>query len=238
MGKHANRIFGVTLVAVLFCAGLVACQPLHMDVLVYGDSLTVNAQTAHGLNVPGKLVGVRAMGGTALCDWVPAMASDRKLYHPHTVVIAFVGNVATCVANDWRRSGSAAATANYERALRAVRVAYPTEKIVVVGSPAMNDRIRWLFYAGSPQLNAMEKRVASQIRATYTDAADVALSPHHVFVWDRPPLGCPTCRPVRVRTSDGVHLTAAGGRLYGAALLTSPSPSPSPSPTPTPTPTG
>jgi hypothetical protein len=56
VGMHANRIFAVTLVAVLFCAGLVACQPRHMDVLVYGDSLTVNAQTAHGLNVPGKLV--------------------------------------------------------------------------------------------------------------------------------------------------------------------------------------
>jgi hypothetical protein len=27
-----------------------------------------------------------------------------------------------------------------------------------------------------------------------------------------------------VRTSDGVHLTGAGGKLYGAALLTVPTP--------------
>ena len=59
-----------------------------MDVLVYGDSLTVNAQTANGLTLPGKLVGVRAKSGKALCDWVPGMATDRAVYHPKTVVIA------------------------------------------------------------------------------------------------------------------------------------------------------
>ena len=166
-----------------------------------------------------RSVAVRAKGGTALCDWVPRMAADRKNYSPKTVVIAFAGNTATCVANDFRRHGAAGATANYERALRAVRTAFPTEKIVVISPIAAHDLIGWFPYPGSPQLAAMYKRVAAEIHATYSLAADNALTPHHVFTWTRPPLGCPACHPVTVRTPDGVHLTTAGGKLYGAALL-------------------
>ena len=208
--------------AVLAAGSLTACQPLHADVLVYGDSLTVNAQDANGIVAPHTSVAVRAKGGTALCDWVPGMAADRKAYTPKTVVIALAGNVATCVANDWRLHGAAGATANYERALRAVRVAFPTDKIIVISPIAIHDLIGWFPYVGSPQLIAMYKRVTQQINATFSTAADDALTPRHVFTWTRPPLGCPTCRPVTVRTSDGVHLTTAGGKLYGAALLKTP----------------
>ena len=74
-----------------------------MSVLAYGASLTVNAENAHALNMAGKVVGVQAMGGTALCDRVPFMAGDRKRHHPDTVVIAFLGNAATpCVATEER----------------------------------------------------------------------------------------------------------------------------------------
>jgi len=207
-------------VAILAGVSLTACQPTtHKDVLVYGDSLTVNAQTAGGLTLPGKLVGVRAKSGTALCDWVPTMAADRKTYTPTTVVIAFAGNIITCVANDWRLHGASGAIANYERALRAVRAAYPTEKIIVVGPPACHDLTGRIPFVGNSQLSAMYSSVAPQINATYSSTADDALTPGHVFTWTRPPLGCPACQPVRVRTLDGVHLTTAGGKIYGAALL-------------------
>ena len=210
-------------IAVLAGVSLTACQPTtHKDVLVYGDSLTVNAQTANGLLLPGRLVGVRAKSGTALCDWVPTMAADRAIYHPETVVIALAGNIITCVADDWRLHGAAGAIANYERALRAVRVAYPTEKIIVVGPPASHDLTGRIPFVGNSQLSAMYRRVAPQIQATYSSAADDALTPGHVFTWTRPPLGCPTCQPVRVRNLDGVHLTTAGGKMPGAALLTVP----------------
>ena len=76
-------------------------------------------------------------------------------------MIALAGNIATCVANDWRRHGAAGATANYERALRAVRVAFPTEKIIVISPIAIHDLIGWFPYVGSPQLSAMYKRVAA-----------------------------------------------------------------------------
>ncbi|MGZ4619199.1 MAG: SGNH/GDSL hydrolase family protein [Frankiaceae bacterium] len=190
-----------------------------MDILVYGDSLTVNAQYAGGLVASGESVAVRARVGTALCDWAPGMAADRKDYKPKTVVIAFAGNAATCVADDYHRHGADGATANYERALRTARTAFPTEKVVVISPIAMHDLIGSLPYVGNPQLATMYKRVAAEIYATYSLAADDALTPHHVFAWTRPPLGCPACRPVPVRMPDGVHLTTAGGKLYGAALL-------------------
>ena len=44
-----------------------------------------------------KSVVVHAEGGTASRDWVPEMAADRAQDHPTTVVIAFAGNIATCV---------------------------------------------------------------------------------------------------------------------------------------------
>ena len=211
----------LAVIAVLAALSLPGCQPTsHKDVLVYGDSLTVNAETAGVLTLPGKLVGVRAKGATALCDWVPKMAADRKTYTPTTVVIAFAGNVSGCVGTEWLKHGDAGATANYERAMHAVRAAYPTEKIVVVGPPAIYNPTGRIPFLGSAQLSAMYRRVAPQIHATYSSAADDALTPGHVFTWTRPPQGCPTCQPVRVRTLDGVHLTTAGGKIYGAALLT------------------
>ena len=54
----------LAVIAVLAALSLPGCQPTsHTVVLVYGDSLTVNAQTANGLTLPGKLVGVRAKSG-------------------------------------------------------------------------------------------------------------------------------------------------------------------------------
>lgn len=133
--RRAWRVKAAPLLAVMVAvaaASLTACQPPHVDILVYGDSLTVNAKDANGLVAKGKTVAVRAWGGTALCDWVPRMPADSRDYHPKTVVIALAGNVATCVANDFRRHGADGATANYERALRAVRRAFPTDRKSVV----------------------------------------------------------------------------------------------------------
>ena len=112
---------------------------------------------------------------------------------------------------------------NYEAALRAVRKAYPTERIIVVGAIAAQDRNGWAPFIGNPQLNAMYQRVARQIGATYSPWADFALTPGHVYTDYRPPFPCLVpdtgkCAPVLVRTADGVHLTQEGQRWYGWAL--------------------
>ena len=166
---------------------------------------------------------VHATGGTALCDWVPQMAADRAKDHPNTVVIAFAGNVATCVASAWAQGGPVAAVANYETALRAVRKAYPTERIIVVGAIAAKDRAGWSPFVGNQQLNAMYQRVAREIGAEYSPWADWTLTPGHLYTDYRPPFPCLVpdtgkCAPVLVRTADGVHLTPAGQLWYGWAL--------------------
>ncbi|MGZ4618638.1 MAG: SGNH/GDSL hydrolase family protein [Frankiaceae bacterium] len=194
------------------------------DIVVYGDSLTVQSTNQIQSNAGGKAVVVHANSGTALCDWVPQMAADRAREHPKTVVIAFAGNVNTCVADAWAKGGPAAALANYEAALRAVRKAYPTERIIVVGAVAAQDRNGWAPFVGNPQLNAMYQRVARQIGATYSPWADWALTPGHVYTDYRPSFPCLVadtgkCAPVLVRTADGVHLTPEGTRWYGWALM-------------------
>jgi DNA-binding transcriptional LysR family regulator len=193
------------------------------DIVVYGDSLTAQSSAQIQTNAGGKSVVVRAGPGTALCDWVPQMAADRATEHPKTVVIAFAGNVGTCVASAWAKGGAAAAVANYEAALRAVRRAYPTERIIVVGAVAARNQPGWAAFVGNPQLNAMYQRVAAQIGATYSPWADWTLTPGHVYADKRPPFPCLAsdtgkCAPVLVRTADGVHLTPEGARWYGWAL--------------------
>ncbi len=193
------------------------------DIVVYGDSLTVQSSAQIQPNAGGKAVVTHAAFGTALCDWVPQMAADRAREHPKTVVVAFAGNVNTCVADAWAKGGAAAAVANYEAALRAVRKAYPTERIIVVGAIAAQNRNGSAPFIGNPQLNAMYQRVAGQIGATYSAWADVALTPGHVYTDKRPAFPClipgtGKCAPVLVRTADGVHLTPEGQRWYGWAL--------------------
>jgi hypothetical protein len=193
------------------------------DILVYGDSLTNESSGQIESSARDKSVVVHAEGGTALCDWVPEMAADRARDHPTTVVIAFAGNIATCVDHAWRTGGPSAAVANYDAALRAVRKAFPTERIIVVGAIAAQDRVGWSPFVGNPQLNAMYRRVAREIGATYSPWADWALTPGHVYVEYRPPFPCLApdtgkCAPVLVRRSDGVHLTPEGQRWYGWAL--------------------
>jgi hypothetical protein len=198
---------------------LVGCK----DIIIYGDSLAVQSASQALSSAPDKSVVVHAKGGTALCDWVPEMAADRANDMPSTVVIAFAGNIATCVADAWRKDGPAAAVANYEAALRAVRRTFPTERIIVVGAIAATNYTGMFPFIGNPQLNAMYQRVAQEIGATYSPWADWALTPGHVYMDYRPPFPCLVpntgkCAPVLVRAADGAHLTPEGERWYGWAL--------------------
>jgi hypothetical protein len=186
--------------------------------LVYGDSLTV--QSKHDAKqiagTPKYHVIFRAKGGTALCDWVQQAEKDRSK-KPVRVVLAFTGNSATCVRDVYRKGGAPAAIALYETSLRRMRSLYPTVPITIVIPPAMHDRVGWYPLNGDPRLVAMYLRVGAQLHMHVNTDADSWLTPNHVFVQDRPDLE--TGKLVDVRLSDGVHLTPAGERLYGAALL-------------------
>jgi hypothetical protein len=112
---------------------------------------------------------------------------------------------------------TAAAVALYEESLREMRAIYPTVPITIVIPPAMHDRVGWYPLSGDFRLVAMYKRVGAQLHMYLNTDADSWLTPGHVFVQDRPDFV--TGKLVDVRLSDGVHLSPAGAKWYGAALL-------------------
>jgi hypothetical protein len=187
--------------------------------LVYGDSLTVQSKhDAHQIaGEPKHHVIFRAKGGTALCDWIAQAKKDSKSKRPVRVVLAFTGNSATCVNTAYRQGGASAAVGVYEQSLRQMRAIFPGIPITILIPPAMHDRVGWYPLNGDPRLVAMYERVGPQLNMYLNTDAESWLTPGHVFVEQRPDLT--TGKLVDVRLSDGIHLTPAGERIYGAALL-------------------
>ena len=204
----------------LIAAGITGCQapPTPAPVIVYGDSLTVQSETAATAIHPKEDVIWRAENGTALCDWVTQAKKDAATLHPQRIVLAFVGNSATC-AKAWAEGGDPAATAVYEKALREFRDIWPHTSITVVLPPACHNVKPPYFwpFAGSPMLTAMYRTVGHELGMTINTRADDWLTPHHVYRSMGPAFL--STRRVQLRTSEGVHLTAAGTAWYGAALL-------------------
>jgi hypothetical protein len=189
-------------------------------VIVYGDSLTVQSESA-ALSIyktTRQDVIFRAGGGTAICDWLPQAEADEKALHPAKIVIAFTGNTATCAASAYRTHGNQGETAAYERSLRQMRATFATEPITLVIPPAMQDLPNgWFPFNGNSALVAMYERVGPELHMTIDTDADDNLTPGHLYLLYRP--AYPHGKLVLVRESDGVHLTPAGALWYGAALL-------------------
>ena len=189
--------------------------------LIYGDSLTVLSEGAVNLFYGARYHLVfRAYGGTSLCDWTGHAAQDRAEYHPSRVVIAFTGNAASCSVKDLDHGGVGAWLANYQRSLLTMRRVFSGLPISVVGSPAMlrpQPAGTWFPQNGNPLLNQMYRQMCAKYGMHYNSSADDALSPGHVFQWQRPAF--PGNGPeTTVRAPDGVHVLPAGELYYGAAL--------------------
>lgn len=71
--------------------------------MLYGDSLAWEARGAFALAFderPGVNVHQRTFGGTAICDWLGAMADDVASLRPDVVVVEFSGNNFTACMHD------------------------------------------------------------------------------------------------------------------------------------------
>jgi len=215
-----RRLVPVFVVSLLLAA-MASCTPAppKPTLLVYGDSLTVISEQAMDYLYASKYTLVfRAEGGSAMCDFSGEAVADRLIYHPSRVVIAFTGNDHTCVAKDYKESGTAGFLANYSHALTQFHVAFAGLPISVVASPAMHSLwpADWFPENGDPALNDLYKTLCAQDGMTYNSAADDSLSPAHVFAWKRPRfVNGPM---VVVRSGDGVHLSPDGELWYAAAL--------------------
>jgi hypothetical protein len=89
-------------------AGPVEVDDGPVRVVLYGDSLAVEAQEAFRLAVSGDgraEVLVRIFGGTAICDFFETMRADLAAVAPDVVVMEFSGNSVTPCVNHEPISG-------------------------------------------------------------------------------------------------------------------------------------
>ncbi len=201
------------------------------NVVIYGDSLTVQSEGAARLLAPNphEALIFRARAGTAMCDWINQASFDHLALHPTRVVLAFTGNTASCANDVFRTQAVAGTVALYEHSLREMRSIFASVPITIVIPPAMHNLPQgWFPFNGNPALVAMYKRVGAELHMTIDTAADDWLTPGHVYTRQRP--AYPNGPLVDVRLSDGVHLSPAGEIWYGAALVQQPGTSPGPPP--------
>jgi hypothetical protein len=185
-------------------------------VLVYGDSLIYEAQTAiaYQFGLSGVDVVVRAVGGTAICDWLGDMSYRVGSYRPDLTVVEFSGNyISPCMVNavfggrlpsQNSPSQEAAVIAKYaadSRTATMVLARYGAD-VMWAAAPAM------LASPRARTIGAGYQGLSSWLgNARFVDAGD-AVAPGGQFVWRLPCQAFDRCAPpatVQVRAPDGTH---------------------------------
>jgi hypothetical protein len=200
----------------------------RVGVAVYGDSLVLHTwEYLHRIAADrGQPFAGGAYGGTALCDWLPAIRSSLRDDKPAYLVLSFAGNnITRCTLGVGRqRQTGAPLIALYrtdaQRAIIAARAA--GTKVFLVGPPAMKEGV-WNEDAIRLR-RAMHDLADHNPGVVFLDAGRV-LSPHGFTrkeacrSFETKPLGCRNGLIV-VRAADGVHLAhpigGEGGYSGGA----------------------
>jgi hypothetical protein len=174
-------------------------QPTSVKWLVYGDSLSDEAQSylaSYGT------VGPRIYGGTAPCNWLSNLDSDASSFAPHEVLLQFIGNLPSCI------NGRDAQTA-YRDDLKTLASYWKSRgvAVVMVISPKTpTDNLAW---ARQAELN-----VATDLGLPVNDAGLMVMLNGN-FTYFLPCLaqeaasqgcGSEVAGQIRVRDADGVHL--------------------------------
>lgn len=214
-----------------------AAAPVRVG--LFGDSLASEAELYFNVLVQaGGRVKVSdfTYGGTAACDWLPAMRRFARTDHPRAVVLEFIGNTFSpcmlgCV------EGSRTAVHLYCSAISQALQSFLAvgTHVFLAGTPIT--RSEWVDH--DPDWDDLNKAFAAFAAqhpksVTYVDAGSAVEGPHHTYVATMPclsfePCGGPTIRGVRtnvVRSPDGVHFcpqeTAdATGEVSHCALYSS-----------------
>ena len=208
--------------ALMVLTGCSPSPPAKPVLLVFGDSVTVLSESQAQFLLGGKYTLVfRAMGGSALCDWIPESAFDKAYYRPSRVVVAFTGNnLSPCAAHAYAAGGELGLIANYRTALQQMHSAFAGTPMTVLAAPASRPATPGHPAPpnGDPRLNQMYHDLSDQLGMHYDTRADDTLTPGHRFVWNRPAF--PGTGPlITVRKPDGVHVTPAGALYYAAAFV-------------------
>ncbi len=215
MSKGKSKTSGVVVVGVLIAAAALGAKspPAKADVSVWGDSLTVQAQS--DLEAGGAKV--HAFGGTSPCDWANGFESELVADHPSHIMLAFVGNYGTaCMTGPTTDAGRAARYRVELSKMAAIAIQHQVTVTFVVPPYMAPNRPYYLEPFGSPDIGQMECALAAtQPRwlTCDTHARDaVAVDGRYAASRGDTPL----------RTADGIHLTPYGARLYARGILAAP----------------
>jgi hypothetical protein len=171
-------------------------------VLMYGDSLLESASP-----YVRSTDQVRALGGTALCDWVDNMAQAAAIEQPSVMVVEFVGNNLTPCMNGY--DTPAQVRAKYEADATALkqRVDVP---ILWVGPPLFRD-------GPSPTKGLFDSE------GLFVDAGEAVLH-DGAYTETLPCLpdegrgrGCTADDRISVRAADGAHFGMTGSSYLAGA---------------------
>jgi hypothetical protein len=171
-------------------------------VLMYGDSLLESA--APYVRSTDQ---VRALGGTALCDWVDNIAQAAAVEQPSVMVVEFVGNDLTKCMDGYNTPGQVRAKYNADATALKERVDVP---ILWVGPP--------LFRSGpSPTRGLFDTE------PLFVDAGDAVMA-EGAYTDSLPCLpdegrarGCSAGDRISVRAQDGVHFGTTGSSYLSGA---------------------
>jgi hypothetical protein len=213
----------VAVVAAVVAAFVAGCSSGgDTRVLVVGDSLVAQA-TPYLKRAFAKddhlKVQVKALAGSATCDWFATLPKLRKSLHPDVVVASFSGNaLSPCMKHaDGTALDDAEYVAKYTEDTRRMMAFFPDARIYLVGAP-VNGR-------GDDRVFRIYEQIASnEDRVTFVDGGKY-LTPHHRFALTLPCLKGERCtgpvvhgvRNNVVRTpSDQAHFCPAANTPAGA----------------------
>lgn len=185
-----------------------APPPRQGPVLMYGDSLLESASP-----YVRSTDQVRALGGTALCDWVDNIAKASAVEQPSVLVIEFVGNNLTPCMDGYKTPDQVRTKYEADAAKLKQQVDAP---IVWVGPPR--------FRSGRPPTSGLfdtEPRFVDAGAAVLADGKYTEALP--CLPDERRSQGCVNGR-IPVRAPDGAHFAASapnyssGGRRFADAI--------------------
>lgn len=171
-------------------------------VLMYGDSLLESA--ARYVRSTDQ---VRALGGTALCDWVDNMAKAAAVEQPSVMVVQFVGNNLTPCMDGYDTPGQVRAKYDADATALKQRVDVP---ILWVGPPQ--------FRNGPPPTKGLfdsERRFVDAGAAVLDDGNYAATLP--CLPDEGPGEGCTAGNRISVRAPDGAHFGTTGSSYLAGA---------------------
>ncbi len=211
--RHARLLVGVAALA-LAASGCIGFRDgARPPVILYGDSISYEAQGAFAWELPGVDVIQSNFPTTAVCTYLDQMAGDIDRYHPAAVVLEFAGNSITpCMGGltgqaliDKYAADAEAATAIF--ASRGIPV-YWMSAPLLPGWP----------FDPTPGLRTVYRDLAARWGSlvSYTDAGQSVLANGAYtdtlpcLSWEGPAQGCQGGQIV-VRSPDRVHFCPVGG---------------------------